>query len=125
MITIKASGNTKHLDEFLSRMQKSDFFNILEKYGAMGVDALSNATPVASGETAASWYYEITHSKGLHMIVWRNRNVNNGEIIALLIQYGHGTGTGGYVVGRDYINPVVRPLFDKIANEVWEKVTYG
>jgi hypothetical protein len=125
MIVVKASGNTKHLDDFIKKMQQADFFNLLDRYGAIGVAALANATPVDSGLTAASWTYEVTHKRGRHSIVWHNTNVNDGKPVAILIQYGHGTGTGGYVVGRDFINPVIKPLFDMIADEIWEKVKRG
>jgi hypothetical protein len=89
----------------------------------MGVDALANATPVESGLTAQSWYYEVESGGGRHRITWKNRNVNQGVPIAIILQYGHGTGTGGYVAGRDYINPAIRPAFEKIADEVWKEVT--
>lgn len=89
----------------------------------MGVDALANATPVESGLTAQSWYFEVESGGGSHRITWKNRNVNQGVPIAIILQYGHGTGTGGYVAGRDYINPAIRPAFDKIADAVWKEVT--
>lgn len=89
----------------------------------MGVNALSNATPVESALTASSWYYEVESRRGYHSIRWYNSNVNQGVPIAIILQYGHGTGTGGYVRGRDYINPAIRPVFDQIANEVWKEVT--
>ena len=103
-------------------MKKGAPFENLEKYGQLGVDALASATPRASGETAHCWVYKIEHKKGQVSIVWSNTNVVDGAVIAVLIQYGHGTGTGGYVQGRDYINPAIRPIFDKISNDVWEKV---
>ena len=96
---------------------------ILDKYGREGVNALSSATPVESGVTAASWYYEIEHSSGSAAIQFYNSNVNKGVPIAIILQYGHGTGTGGWVQGRDYINPAIQPLFDKMAEEVWKEVT--
>ena len=89
----------------------------------MGVDALASATPVESGLTAASWYFEVESGGGRHRITWKNSNVNGGVHIAIILQYGHGTGTGGYVQGRDYINPAIRPVFDKIEAEVWKEVT--
>lgn len=103
-------------------MLKGDLFNDLDKYGLMGVDALSNATPRDSGETAQSWKYKIVHKKGRHGIEWYNTHTNQGMQIAILIQYGHGTGTGGYVQGFDYINPAIKPIFDNIAEEIWKKV---
>lgn len=89
----------------------------------MGVDALSAATPVDTGKTAASWGYVITRTSDTATITWTNSNVNNGVPIALILQYGHGTGTGGYVKGRDYIKPAIRPVFDELANELWKEVT--
>jgi hypothetical protein len=104
-------------------MKKGTPFDNLEQYGQKGVDALASATPKDSGETAHCWAYKIERKSGKVSIVWSNTNVVNGSNIAVLIQYGHGTGTGGYVQGRDYINPAIRPIFDKIADDVWKKVT--
>lgn len=95
----------------------------LDKYGREGVAALAAATPIDTGNTAGSWVYEIVREAGSASIVFSNTNVVNGENIAILLQYGHGTGTGGYVVGRDYINPAIQPIFDKIANNAWKEVT--
>lgn len=95
----------------------------LGKYGVEGVQALSQATPQDSGLTASSWSYEILKQNGNYTIVWINTNVHSGVSVAVLIQYGHGTGTGGYVQGRDYINPAIQPIFDRIANDVWKVVT--
>ena len=95
---------------------------ILEKYAGMGVSALAQATPVDSGATASSWGYEIVVSGEDATIYWTNTNQNKGVYIAVILQFGHGTGTGGYVAGRDYINPAMRPIFDKIANEAWMEV---
>lgn len=125
MISVSSTGSFKNIDSFLSRMARKEMFENLERFGRMGVDALANATPVDSGLTASSWRYEIIRKRGSYSIVWNNTNVVNGIPVAILIQYGHGTGTGGWVEGRDFINPVIRPLFDQIANEVWEKVRRG
>lgn len=122
MISINSSGSFKNTNSFLSRLLKGDIFSDLDRFGQMGVDALSNATPRDSGETAQSWRYKTIRKKGFIGIEWYNTNVVNGSNIAILIQYGHGTGTGGYVQGRDYINPAIQPIFDKIANDVWKKV---
>lgn len=100
-----------------------DFFRNLEKYAQEGVAALSSATPVDSGLTAASWDYEIVKKKGAISIYWTNSNINAGVPIAVILQYGHGTNNGGYVQGRDYINPAIRPIFDKIAENAWKEVT--
>jgi len=103
-------------------MQKAEAIKILNKYGQEGVNALASATPVDSGLTADSWEYETIYKNGRYSIVWSNTNVESGIPVAILIQYGHATGTGGWVEGTDYINPSIRPLFDKIAENVWERV---
>jgi hypothetical protein len=123
MITITQKGSFKNTEAYLDRLSKGDAFAVLSKYGEQGVVALSNATPTDSGTTANSWYYDIVHRKGYSSIRWHNSNVVDGLPIAVLLQYGHGTGTGGYVQGRDYIMPALRPIFDQIANEVWKEVT--
>jgi len=104
-------------------MSKDTLFSLLHRYGQMGVDALARSTPIDSGLTKAKWSYSVDQSRGKHSITWYNSNVEDGAVIAILLQYGHGTGTGGYVQGRDYINPAIRPLFDRIADEVWKEVT--
>jgi len=123
MITFESRGDFKRTEAFLKKMSKGDMFSALERYGKMGVNALSNATPHDSGLTAASWTYEIRKSRGSVSITWLNTNVNNGVPVAIILQYGHGTGTGGWVQGRDYINPALRPVFDQIAENVWKAVT--
>lgn len=122
MIKFEVSGSFKNTEKFLKTMQRGSIFNVLDSYGQMGVDALSNATPVDSSLTANSWKYEIINKPGKYEIVWRNTNVKDGIPIAVLIQYGHGTKNGGWVEGRDYINPAIQPLFDKITKEIWERV---
>ena len=102
---------------------KQDLTSILHKYGKLGVSALAAATPVDTGKTASSWDYTVTVSKGSATIAWTNSNVNNGVPIALLIQYGHGTGTGGYVQGRDYIKPAIQPILDDLTKALWKEVT--
>ena len=96
---------------------------MLDKYGRVGVDALSSATPSDSGLTASSWSYEIEHSSSSAVIKFTNSNINKGVPIAIILQYGHGTGTGGWVQGRDYINPAIQPIFDKIVQDAWKEVT--
>lgn len=123
MIKIKQSGNFNNTERFFKRAQKMDFFRNLEKYAREGVTALASATPVDSGKTAASWDYEIQKRQGKVSIYWTNSNINNGVPIAVILQYGHGTNGGGYVQGRDYINPAIRPIFDKIAENAWKEVT--
>lgn len=103
-------------------MENFKVAKILEKYAGIGVEALASATPIDSGATASAWSYEIVASGEDATIYWTNTNQNKGVYIAVILQFGHGTGTGGYVVGRDYINPAMRPVFDKIAEEAWAEV---
>lgn len=119
---IKHRGSFNNLDRFLKNASKIRFMDILNSYGAEGVRALSAATPVDSGETAKSWGYKIQTNRNSFSIIWTNSNVNNGVSIAILIQYGHATRNGSHVQGRDYINPAIQPIFDKIATEVWREV---
>jgi hypothetical protein len=124
IISIESKGSFKRTEKFLERMQKQEIFAALEKYGEMGVQALASATPSATGETANSWYYTVSKKSGSYSLIWHNRHVDeDGVSVAVLIQYGHATGTGGYVQGRDFINPAIRPIFDQIAAEVWKAVT--
>ena len=123
MITFTSKGSFRNTERFLSRMSKGDIFAALGRYGQSGVDALANATPRDSGLTAELWTYEVRKKSGLYQILWKNSHVEDGRPIAILLQYGHATGTGGYVQGRDYINPAIRPIFDQIANDVWKVVT--
>lgn len=122
MVTMSSKGDYKKAQRWLNKLAHQDFFKNLQKYGEQGVQALAAATPVDSGETAASWAYEIEYSNGQIAINWINTHVNQGVNIAVILQYGHGTGTGGYVVGRDYINPAMRPVFDNIAESAWSEV---
>lgn len=123
LITFKHKGDFTKTERFLNRLKHRAYLNALEKYGQMGVEALSAATPIETGRTASSWTYQIEHSRGHATISWLNTNVNKNVNIAIILQYGHGTGTGGYVRGRDYINPAMRPVFDKIAEMAWKEVT--
>ena len=120
---ITCSGDLSKTMKFLNRLQNKEYLNILAQYGKRGVDALRAATPQDTGKTADSWYYEIKQDRNVATISWCNRNVNDGVVIAAIIQYGHGTGTGGYVQGIDYINPALKPIFDDLANECWKEVT--
>ena len=122
MIRVESKGSFAKTEKFLYAMQKAEAIKILNKYGQEGVNALASATPVDSGLTADSWEYETIYKNGRYSIVWSNTNVESGIPVAILIQYGHATGTGGWVEGTDYINPSIRPLFDKIAENVWERV---
>ena len=122
-VKFEVSGGFTKTERFLNRMKRREYLNVLDEFGRDGVQALRNATPVESGLTAESWDYEIKRTRDYTEIVWTNSNINNGVPIAVILQYGHGTGTGGYVQGRDYINPAIRPIFDKIAEKAWKVVT--
>lgn len=123
MITFRQKGDFSKLTKFMERVKEAVKLSDLDKYGREGVAALSTATPVDTGLTASSWSYEIEHKNGSTTISFNNSNVQNGVSIAIILQYGHGTRNGGWVQGRDYINPAIRPIFDKIANDAWKEVT--
>lgn len=123
MISFRQKGDFSKLNRFLERAKEAAKLGDLDKYGREGVAALASATPVDSGLTAKSWSYEIVRKNGSVSINFNNSNIQNGVPIAVILQYGHGTGTGGWVQGRDYINPAIRPLFDKIAENAWREVT--
>ncbi len=118
MLSISHKGDFKKTESFFKRITHLDIYSKLDRYAQEGVVALSAATPVDSGKTASSWRYEIVKSENVVRITWLNDNINKGVPIAIVLQYGHGTGTGGYVQGRDYINPALRPVFDKIEDAV-------
>ena len=122
-ITFKHKGDFSKTEKFLKKAKDADFYKHMEQYAQMGVEALREATPLDTGETANSWTYEINVSKNSAEITWINTHTNKGENIAILIQYGHGTGTGGYVSGQDYINPAMKSVFDKIIEGIWKEVT--
>jgi hypothetical protein len=121
-VSFSSAGSTKKTKKFLDGLTTGQTFRGLESLAQQGVNALASATPVDSGLTANSWGYEIESAKGRIRISWINTNVVNGVNVAVILQYGHGTGTGGYVAGRDYINPAIKPIMDKIADEVWRMV---
>ena len=123
MISFRHQGNFSKTTRFLEKAKNTIRLGDLDRYGREGVAALASATPTESGKTASSWYYEIVHERDSVTINFNNSNVNNGVPIAIILQYGHGTGTGGWVEGRDYINPAIQPVFDKIANDAWREVT--
>ena len=125
MIKVASRGSFDKSLEFLQRMKNREQFKVLAKYGPIGVAALKAATPEDTGETAESWYYEIVDKPGYFSIQWMNSNLEDpGRIpVAVLIQYGHATGNGGYVQGVDYINPAMQPIFDQIAADMWKEVT--
>lgn len=122
MISFRQKGDFSKLTRYFERVKETVKFGNLDKYGREGVTALASATPVDSGITAASWYYEINHSRDSVSINFYNSNVNEGVPIAIILQYGHGTRNGGWVQGRDYINPAIQPIFDKIAESAWREV---
>jgi hypothetical protein len=123
VISFTGKGDFSKTFKFLNSVDKLKIDTILNKYAKQGVTALAAATPIESGKTANSWDYSIKSSGKSAVIYWNNSNINDGVNIAVILQFGHGTGTGGYVQGRDYINPAMRPVFDKIADEVWREVT--
>lgn len=123
MITFEQKGDFRNTDRFLKRMSKFDFANVLSSAAQKGVQALASATPVNSGLASNSWGYEIKRSRSSFEIIWTNSDIENGFPVAIGIQYGHGTGTGGYVRGRDYINPAMRPIFEQILADLWTEVT--
>ena len=123
MITFRQKGDFSKLTHFLEKAKEAVGRGNLDKYGREGVAALASATPIDSGLTASSWYYEIENRNGSVTLSFHNSNIQDGVPIAIIIQYGHGTGTGGWVQGRDYINPAIQPIFDRIANDVWKEVT--
>ena len=123
MISFGHKGSFDKTKKLLTKSLGKDYRKVLEQYAKQGVDALSNATPIQSGETASSWYYEIIQNGSSLSIVWKNSHINKGVNIAIILQYGHATRNGGYVRGRDYINPALRPIFDKLAEAAWKEVT--
>ena len=123
MITFRHKGDFSKLTRFLERAKEAVHLGVLDKYGREGVAALASATPIESGRTASSWYYQVENKNGSASITFYNSNVNKGVPIAIILQYGHGTRNGGFVQGRDYINPAIQPIFDRIADEAWREVT--
>lgn len=123
MIRFKQKGDFSKLTSYLEKAKETVKLGNLDKYGREGVAALASATPVDTGLTASSWDYKIERQNGIVSISFLNSNIQNGVPIAILLQYGHGTGNGGWVQGRDYINPAIQPIFDKIANDAWKEVS--
>lgn len=122
MIQLKQKGNFNNLESFLERAKETIKIGLLDKYGKEGVAALEKATPKDTGLTSKSWTYKIEHGRGYSSISFLNTNIQNGVPIAIILQYGHATKNGGYVQGRDYINPAVQPIFDKLSEEAWKEV---
>ena len=123
MITFRQKGDFSKLTRFLEKAKEVVRLGDLDKYGREGVAALASATPIEGGRTASSWYYQVENKNGSASITFYNSNVNKGVPIAIILQYGHGTRNGGFVQGRDYINPAIQPIFDRIADEAWREVT--
>lgn len=123
MITVRQKGDFSKTTKFLERVREAVNLGLLDKYGREGVNALKSATPVGTGLTASSWYYEIENRNGVARLTFNNSNIQNGVPIAIILQYGHGTKNGGWVQGRDYINPALQPLFDEITDRAWREVT--
>ncbi len=123
MIEFSQKGDFSKLNSFLEKSKNLIKIGDLDKYGREGVQALREATPKDTGLTSESWSYDIIRTKNRVSITFTNSNIQNGVPIAVILQYGHGTGWGGYVQGRDYINPAIRPIFDKIADSAWKEVT--
>ena len=124
-ISVESKGSLDRTERFVRRMTTGEIYRSLSSHGERGRAALAAATPQDTGTAANSWSYEVKHSSAYWEIVWSNTNNENGFPVAIMLQYGHGTGTGGYVAGQDYINPVIKPLFDQIADAVWREVTRG
>lgn len=120
---ITVTGSFRHVENFFNRIVNHQYYKAFGEYGEKGVEALRTATPVDSGKTAASWTYEIKEDEGKISITWSNTNVNKGVNIAIILDTGHGTRGGGYVVGRHYIEPAIQPVFDQMAEELWREVT--
>ena len=123
MISFRQKGDFSKVTKFLERAKESVRLGVLDKYGREGVAALASATPVDTGLTANSWYYTIENKNGVATLSFSNSNIQNGVPIAIILQYGHGTRNGGWVQGRDYINPAIQPIFDRIADSAWREVT--
>ena len=122
MISFRQKGDFSKLSSFLEKSKEAIKIGTLDKYGREGVLALEKATPKDTGKTSKSWEYEITRTKDSVIISFNNKNIQNGVPIAIILQYGHATRNGGYVEGIDYINPAIRPIFERIANDSWEEV---
>jgi hypothetical protein len=123
VFSIETSGSTKKTESFLNTISKMDISGILATYGRQGVAALAAATPTDTGRAESSWDYRVTHSSTGWTLAWTNSDIENGFPVVIGIQYGHGTRGGGWVQGRDFINPAIRPIFDRIAEAVWRVVT--
>ena len=123
MIGFRQKGDFSNTENYLKKLRQNRMIKTLERYGQRGVDALASATPVNTGLTASSWYYKIEVKKTSASIIFCNSNIQNGIPIAIILQYGHGTNNGGWVEGRDYINPAIQPIFEDLSKQAWKEVT--
>lgn len=123
MISLTTTGDFKKTLKALDKMKSGAIFRRLDSLARQGTDALSSATPIDTGRAAGSWTHQVGYSGGKYSISWLNTDVEGGLNVIIMLQYGHGTGTGGYVQGRDFINPAIKPVFDRIADQVWQVVT--
>lgn len=123
MISFTVTGDSKRTETFLNNISKLDILGIMSSCGEEGVAALSSATPIDTGLAAGTWSFDVQAKNGAYTIYWTNTDIEHDFPVAIMLQYGYGTGTGGYVQGRDYINPAIAPIFDEIANKVWKAVT--
>lgn len=122
IISFSKHGDFKNTEGFFKSIKEKVYLNKLECFAKKGLEALQNATPVDTGLTRDSWGYEILDGENFSSITWTNSNVVDGVPIAIILQYGHATGTGGYVQGRDYINPTIQPIFDEMVETIWKEV---
>lgn len=122
-IKVTSSGSFKNTESFLKRAQQQTYLTVLDRYGALGVNILSKSTPKDTGVAAGSWSYEIIKRNGYYSVRWRNSDLVDGVPVVILLQYGHATGNGGYVQGRDFINPAIQPIFDQMVADFWKEVT--
>lgn len=125
MIKVKVKGNFKRNEKFLKKNRDHEIMSILKKYGELGVEALANNTPIDTGIMADSWGYEVKKESSGYVLYWYNSKIQNGIEIAMILDYGHATRNGGYVEGRDFISPVLQPIFDEIAESAWREIRYA
>jgi|SRR5215204_5022355 len=123
MISADVSGSFRKTESFLINLNRINILHIMDENGKLGVKVLSEATPIETRRAASSWGYEVGKRNNIYTITWTNSDIENGFPVVIMLQYGYGTGTGGYVQGRDFINPAIKPIFDRIANSVWKAVT--
>lgn len=125
MLRIETKGSFQNTERWLKRQRQTEILAILNQYAQKGVAALAAATPRDTGDTANMWYAEVSVRRGSYFVAWKNSNIVDGYPVAIMLQYGHGTGTGGYVAGQNYINPAIKPIFDEIQDSIWKVVNSG